>query len=357
MLLDELSDAELRTHLPRTRGSAHIGRAFDGLGDRAPSIALALLRDGDRMVIRKAAELLGRRARPLLLKMLERHPSCFRQDVGHVAREIVGDQALRRAADRELRTASDPVDTICALAILPGDEARAPLNRALSRVNRLLHHEPRHRVYERAWNITCSLGLARLLDPGLIEHAVADSGLDVVNRALILRAHPAAAPERAAELWWNESLTARFALDVLRATGAQLQSLAHDTLLTADRAVTDRRAAARLAAALAVSAKSPVRTESPAPPPAIVQCRLPSAPLPPGPTGSARQTIAPDCPRTRRSIATALGFVTAPPPSPIHSSSCSATHGFRTRLSAEPLRRQADDQAAARRASRTAGHW
>jgi hypothetical protein len=57
---------------------------------------------------------------------------------------------LRLASERALRDARDPVDAIAALALLPGDEARRPLQTLLERVNRLRRDEPRRRVYERA---------------------------------------------------------------------------------------------------------------------------------------------------------------------------------------------------------------
>src|SRR5947209_1644459 len=80
---------------------------------------------------RTCTEILGDPARPLLLRLLVRCPDQFRYGFAEPLRRIVGDQALRLAADRELRQAKDPVDTIGALELLPGDELREPLNRLL----------------------------------------------------------------------------------------------------------------------------------------------------------------------------------------------------------------------------------
>lgn len=250
-VLDELSDEDLRRHLARLRSSVDIAETLAGLGARAPVHARMLLAQSHPLCVHVCTEILGAAARPLLLRVLVRCPERFRYGCDDQLRRIVGDQALRLAADRDLRRAKDPVDTIAALTLLPGEEAREPLNRLLGRINRLRRREPRHRVYQRAWNVTCWDGLTPLLEPSLVEHALRDESLGLINHALILRALPHAAPVHAERIWTRPDISATFALDALRAAGGRRAELIGEALAESRAAIENSGAAGRLTAVLA----------------------------------------------------------------------------------------------------------
>jgi hypothetical protein len=249
-ILDELSEEEIIRHTARLRSSGPVAEVLAAVGDRAPTLARALLANRC-CVAHVATEVLGRRARPLLLRQLARDAWQFELGFGERLREIVGDQALRLAAERELRDATDPVLTIGALALLPEGEAREPLNRVLERVNRLRHPEPRFRIYERAWNVTCSRGLAELLEPALVEHVLSDQSQPLINHIMVLKAHPTTVADHAARIWMRPGIPASWALDALLAAGPRRARLAREAFARPEAAITDRGAAARLAAALA----------------------------------------------------------------------------------------------------------
>jgi hypothetical protein len=152
--------------------------------------------------------------------------------------------------------AGDATDVVMALALLPGDEAREGLRRLMSRLDRL-NVDADGELKVRAWRLVCRRQhLLRLLDRERVVAALSDESLDVVDRVLLLRAHPDADHQRATLMWDQDDLLPRFALDVLRATGPAQIPLATEALLRCNDARSDSAQAARTAAGVVVAGEA-----------------------------------------------------------------------------------------------------
>jgi hypothetical protein len=253
LLEPSLTDVEVERLLLRMRSSISIDRLIEQSRERRPHLAfVALRRPGSLGVVANAVKQLGRRARPDLLAKLRRSPWTFSRLRDPIVDEILGPSELRLAAERSMKLATDATDVLEALALLPGQEARDGLRRLVLRINRLQRCAG-DRLRIRTWNLLCSeKRLVRLLDRELVQAALGDEALDTVNRVLLLRGHPDADHVRAQAMWKQADLNARFALDVLRATGPAQGRLADEALERRVEARVDTVRAARLAAALAV---------------------------------------------------------------------------------------------------------
>ena len=256
LLEPELDDRELESLLPRMGSSSDLDRLLRQTVRRGPHIAIAALRSGGISAV-AAAEILGRSARPMLLRHLRRNPYLFRPKRSSPLRAMVGDQELRLAARRALTLSSDATDLLLALKLLPGDEARSGLRRAIRSINGL-RPGASDDLRTRAWNLVCSGILVGLLDLDTVRGALGDRSLGLTNHVLLLRAHPTADPARADRLWESADLRPRFAVDVLRATGPRKDALVRRAVQDANTARSSNAAAARLAAAMVVTADADV---------------------------------------------------------------------------------------------------
>ena len=194
----------------------------------------------------------------MLLRHLRHSPFLFRMTKGSFPlRAMVGDQELRLAGRRALTLSSEATDVLLALKLLPGDEARSGLRRAIRSINGL-RPGASHDLRTRAWNVVCSGSLVGLLDLDTVRGALGDKSLGLTNHVLLLQAHPTADPLLASRLWESAGLTPRFAVDVLRATGRQKNALVRRAVQDANTARASNAAAARLAAAVVVTADADV---------------------------------------------------------------------------------------------------
>lgn len=107
------------------------------------------------------------------------------------------------------------------------------------------------RLRERIWNSVCSKPhLVALLDRATVRALLNHPAQHPTNRILLLRAHPDADHRTARQIWRSADLTARRALDVLRATGPAKRRLVDDALEHGAQARYDDARAARLCAAI-----------------------------------------------------------------------------------------------------------
>ena len=261
VLEPDLTDAELERLLVRMRASYQLGRLLKQTSRRGPQIAVAALKRSSGFGAHAAALQLGRNARPLLLRQLQRNPLAFSGYRVPMVDAILGERALRLAADHVARRASDAVDLLGALALLPGDEAGPALHVLVRRVNGL-RPGVSDDLRGRAWNGLCRRHhLVIQLDGDVVRTALADRSVGTVNHVLLLRAHPDSDHARAVQIWRDDELLPRFALDVLRATGPAQRELATEGLELARDAKRSSRAASRLAAAIALEQGGPLGIE------------------------------------------------------------------------------------------------
>ena len=261
VLEPDLTDAELERLLVRMRSSSHLGRLLEQTRRRGPQIAVAALKRSSGSGAQAAALQLGRGARPLLLRHLLRNPRTFSWRRVPIIDGMLGERALRLAAEHVAKRSSDAVDLLGALALLPGDEASPALHLLVRRVNGL-RPGMNDDLRRRAWNALCGRDhLVSQLAAGVVRTALADHSLGTVNHVLLLRAHPDSDHARAVEIWRDDELLPRFALDVLRATGPAQRELADEALQMAHDAKRSSRAASRLSAAIALERWRPLGAE------------------------------------------------------------------------------------------------
>ena len=252
LLEPDLTDGELQALLLRMRSTVLLSRLLAQAGRRGPHIAVTALKRSSGFGAKVAARQLGRDARPLLQRQLRRNPWAFSSRRDPTTDTMLGDQALRLAAEHVARGACDATDVVRALALLPGDEARPALHRLLTSVNGL-HPGLGDDLRARAWNSVCHRDhLVLQLAPDTVRSALADRALGTTNHALLLRAHPGSDHARAVQIWREDVLWPRFALDVLRATGPAQPDLVDEVLERAQDAKHSTAVAGRLSAAMAL---------------------------------------------------------------------------------------------------------
>lgn len=255
-LAPQLDGSELERLLLRMRSGCGAERLLREAGERAPRLArVAVAESAFSSTLDEGARILGREARPLLLGELRRRPWAFTRGVP-VARALVGASELRLASECALRSATDPRETVAALALLPGEEARLPLRRVMDRVGRL-HPGAGDFVAIRTWRTLCSCEhLVKLLDADVLTNALEGDRLDPETTAQLLRSHPTASPAAALRLWRSAYGTPRFAADALRASGEHRPALVTEALAGMREAWRDAGAALNVTAALAVEGRA-----------------------------------------------------------------------------------------------------